>query len=346
MKRALLLTALEKTGAIALLCSLVSCSGGDTSGIMRSQLPPSHSIPAPHVQLSQPRLASPEPGQRHHERQNKPATSSYGLHADLLEPRHHEEAPPKNVKPAEKKPLPPSPEMVFQSNLSKADSAFTAMDYRRAERLYLALLAHHQGKHELHWKLARLYISTGESLPRSASAERRGWFGKAIEHARQCVRLDEHCARCHTWLAAALGVHADDLGAKEKIRNANIIKAELERALELDPNDDIAWSILGSFNREIAGIGWIERMFANTFLGEVPKGSYQEAERMFLKAISLNPDIIRHYYELGLLYREQKRYPEALRTFRIALAKPLQMKSDIQRKENMRRMIEKLSGIH
>ncbi|TNJ36954.1 tetratricopeptide repeat protein [Prosthecochloris vibrioformis] len=338
MRRTRPITAREKVAPVMLLCGLlVSCSGGEKSGVIRSQqsheqIPVTQRSPATHEQSLPEGL-------------HQGVTSSYGLRAAILKPQHHAETTSITVKPDKKKPPPPSPEMIFRSKLRKADAAFAAMDYEKAEHLYRSLLVGSPEKAELHWKLARLYISTGESLPRSASLERRQWFDKAIQHARQSVRLDETCGRCHTWLAAALGVHADDLGAKEKIRNANTIKTELERALALDPKDDIAWSILGSFNREIAGIGWVERMVANAFLGEVPKGSYEEAERMFLKAIALNPDIIRHHYELGLLYREQKRYTEALRVFRIALTKPLQMKSDIQRKENMRSMTEKLSGL-
>ncbi len=226
--------------------------------------------------------------------------------------------------------------------LEKADTAFYTMHYEEADSLYTLFLAAKPGDAEAHWKLSRLYVSMGEALPPEKPEERQPYYQKAVEHAEASIGADDTIAEGHTWYAASLGVLADNIDSREKIKRANIIKSELERALELNPNDDIALSILGSFNREIADMGWLEKLYAKTFLGSLPEGSEEEAEKLLKKAIAINPRLIRHYHELGKLYRDMKRYDEAIGILTQALTKPILMKSDERRLENIQKLIPKL----
>ncbi len=227
--------------------------------------------------------------------------------------------------------------------LRKGDEAFYAMDYEKADSLYTAVLQKTPENAAVNWKLARLYVSMGEALPPESPEKRQPYFAKAVEFAKTSTSHDDSIAEGHTWLAASLGVLADNTGAREKIKRANSIKRELDRALELNPEDDVALSILGSFNREIADMGWLEKVFAKTFLGSLPEGSHEEAEKMLKKAIVVNPRVIRHYHELGLLYRDMKRYREAVDVLNEALTKPVLMKSDERRLKNIQALIKKLS---
>jgi len=227
--------------------------------------------------------------------------------------------------------------------IEEADAAFFAMDYPLADSLYTLSQDIHPGNPAVYWKLSRLYVSMGEAIPPEDTEARRPYFEKAVEFARTCTEIDDAVAEGHTWLAASLGVLSDNAGPREKIKRANIIKNELERALQLNPRDDIALSILGSFHREIADIGWLEKVFAKTFLGSLPKGSREEAEQYLKKAIACNPRVIRHYHELGKLYIDMERYDEARTVLEQALTRPVLMKSDERRLKNIRRRLEELS---
>ena len=236
-----------------------------------------------------------------------------------------------------------SSRQALSHTIKQADSAFYAMNYEAADSLYTSILGKDPGNPDANWKLARLYISMGEALPPENTRERHPYYEKAVRHAGESIKNNDNIADGHTWLAASLGVLADNAGPREKIKRANTIRSELDRALELNPNDDVALSILGSFNREIADMGWFEKVFAKTFLGSLPKGSREEAEKMLKKAIAVNPRVIRHYHELGKLYRDMKRYPEAVQVLNEALTKPVLMKSDERRLQNIRKLIKKLS---
>lgn len=227
--------------------------------------------------------------------------------------------------------------------LDAADQAFKSLRYEKADSLYNVVIQEGKESSDLYWKLARLNISIAEAIPPSEREKRMLWYAKAVEYGRKAVQLDENNASAHTWLAAALALKADKIGSKEKLNRAAEIKRELDKALELNPHDDVAWSMLGSYNFEASKIGWFSRFMGSTFVGQMPKGSRDEAEKNFKKAISLNPRVIRHYHELALLYLEEDRKQEALNTLRMAATKPVLMKSDVRRLKKIRRLIARLS---
>jgi tetratricopeptide (TPR) repeat protein len=134
---------------------------------------------------------------------------------------------------------------------------------------------------------------------------------------------------------------ADQIGTKEKLIRANEIKRELDTALRLNPNDETALSMLGSYYREAAQIGWFRRMVANTFIGEVPKGNYELAEKAFRKSIALDGEIIRNYHELALICLDNHNKEEAVRLMKIALEKPILIESDKRRINEMRALLKK-----
>lgn len=228
------------------------------------------------------------------------------------------------------------------SALTSADRAFMALDYDLADSLYTALRQADPGNAELWWKQARLNITIAESFGQRETSRKMPYYTRAVEYARKAISADNSNASAHTWLAAALAVKSDKLGNKEKLARAAEIKGELDRALALNPNDDVAWSILGSWYHQVSRIGWMNRLLGNTFVGRMPKGTPEDAEKAFRKAISLNPRAIRHYHELALLYIDLQRDAEALQILQAALNKPVLMKSDLRRKEEMKKLIRKL----
>jgi tetratricopeptide (TPR) repeat protein len=227
--------------------------------------------------------------------------------------------------------------------LDAADQAFRSLHYNEADSLYNILLQCGKESANLYWKLARLNISIAESIDPDESAKKMPLYAKAVEYARKSVELDPDNASAHTWLAASLALKADKIGSKEKVKRAEEIKKELDRALELNPHDDVAWSMLGSYNYQVSKIGWLSRMVGNAFIGGMPQGNRDEAEKDFKKAISLNPRVIRHYHELAILYIDEGRKQEALNILKIAETKPVLMKSDTRRLHDIKRLIAKLT---
>ncbi len=222
-----------------------------------------------------------------------------------------------------------------------ADRELRKMNYPKADSIYTSELRKNPGNASLCWKLAMLQVSMGEFASSENADAGLPHYRKAAEYARTSISLDSTNSKGHTWLAASLGIMADNIGTKEKLNRAAEIKRELDIALRLNPNDESALSLLGSYYREAADIGWFRRMVATTFIGEVPKGNYDLAEKAFKKAMALDPEIIRNYHELALIYIERGNREEAFRLMKIAIQKPVLIASDRSRIEKMHALLKK-----
>ena len=229
------------------------------------------------------------------------------------------------------------------TSIDIADEALWHMNYPKADSIYSSELRNNPCNAALHWKMARLQVSLGEAVAPGNSDASMQHYRKAAEYARTSITLDSTNAKGHTWLAASLGMMADKVGTKEKLKRANLIKRELDTALRLNPNDETALSMLGSYYREAAKIGWFRRIVGSALVGEVPKGNRTLAEKAFRKAISIDPRIIRNYHELALILIESGNKEEAQKLMTTALDKPVLIERDKRRLEEMRGLLKQLA---
>jgi tetratricopeptide (TPR) repeat protein len=229
--------------------------------------------------------------------------------------------------------------LARETSTFPGDAAFSRIEYSSAESTYDSVLVAHPNDPQTLWRLARLYVCRGDVAPDN---ERQALYGEAERYARKCISADERIAEGHTWLAASLGCVAIFEGGKRKIQLANEIKQELDRALLLNPRDDVAYSILGSFYRALGGVSWMERQLAAVFLGSLPSGGYTEADSALHRAIALAPDVLRHRYELALLYLDMDRTDSARVELESVEKLPVTLARDVHCKEHARELLSKL----
>src|SRR3954462_2518932 len=149
---------------------------------------------------------------------------------------------------------------------------------------------------------------------------------------------------CDAQLAPAitLGKMLPYLSQKEQVSASPKIKESVDKALAIDPRNDNAWHVLGRWNRVLAEISGAKRFIAGLIYGELPKGSYEEAERAMKKAIALNPHRLMHYIELGRIYAQMGRTEEARELINKGLGMPDAEKDDPETKERGRETLAKL----
>jgi len=123
---------------------------------------------------------------------------------------------------------------------------------------------------------------------------------------------------------------------------AREIEEELQTAVRLNPRDDVAYSILGSFYRALGNVSWIERALANIFLGGIPSGGYEEAEAAIRQAIEIAPSVLRHQFELALLYLDWEKEEEARTALERAATLPVLVASDLPTQERVRELLASL----
>ncbi len=227
------------------------------------------------------------------------------------------------------------------SLIQLGDLAYEKFDNQSALDYYQKAWKQDPQNYVIAWKLSRAYVDVGETL--KDKDKRKEYFKKAEEFARKAVELNPSGAKGHLYLSIALGRVALDAGAKERIRLSKEIKAEVDKALELDPNDDIAWHVLGRWHRKLATLNWIERNFANMFLGGVPKeASVEKAAECFKKAIELNPGHINHHLELAITYEKLGKKDLAIEEYKKVLELPKKDADDDKYKKIAQEKLKKL----
>jgi tetratricopeptide (TPR) repeat protein len=227
------------------------------------------------------------------------------------------------------------------SSLERGDQEFARRNYPLALAVYDSVLTISSDSASVLWRLARVYVCLGDVAPEGQQLD---LYRRAEAYAVRSICSDSTKSEGHSWRAAALGNMAVFEGSKTKVRLCTVIKQELERAIELNPRDDIAFSILGSFYKTLGNVSWLERQLATLFLGGLPEGGYDESESALRQAISLAPRVIRHHFELGTLYKDLDRSEEALEEFRQVLSLPLLLASDAARQLSAAQFVKDLGG--
>jgi tetratricopeptide (TPR) repeat protein len=131
-------------------------------------------------------------------------------------------------------------------------------------------------------------------------------------------------------------------GIKEQIESARRIKDAVDKAIKLDPDNDLAWDVLGRWNKVLADVNGLKRAVGSLLYGELPTGSNAEAVSCFQKAIEINPNRLMHYIELGQTYAQMGRTGDARRLLAKGLAMPDVEKDDPDLKRRGRETLAKL----
>lgn len=224
--------------------------------------------------------------------------------------------------------------------LALGDSSFSAFNNEEAINYYQKAYDLDSSNYEICWKLSRAYVDVGETLEDEARAD---YYQNSNFYAQKAVKLNPEGAKGHRTLSIAIGRVALDAGAKERVRLSKEIKKEVDLAIELDPNDDIAYHVLGRWNRKLANLSWIERGFANMFLGGVPEDASEEnAAAAFKKAIEINPGYINHHLELGMTYEMMDMEEEARAEYQKCLNLPKSSAADDRHKATAKEKLDDL----
>ena len=164
----------------------------------------------------------------------------------------------------------------------------------------------------------------------------------SLEYAGRAATLAPNNADAQLSPAISYGKMLPFMGSKDQINASPRIKTAVDRTLKLDPDNDIAWHILGRWNRVLANISGVKRILAKTFYGDLPVTTNEEAEKCLLKAIAINPNRLMHYIELGRIYAEMGRKEEARKYLQKGLAMPNKDHDDPEMKEIGQQTLQKL----
>ena len=119
----------------------------------------------------------------------------------------------------------------------------------------------------------------------------------SLEYARKAVHEAPNNADAHVCLSIAYGKMTDFTDNKTKMDYSKIVKSEAEKAVELNPKNDMALLILARWNFDMATLNPILKAIAQTMYGQLPPASKDLAMDYFQKAIAAAPEKIIHHAE-------------------------------------------------
>jgi len=201
--------------------------------------------------------------------------------------------------------------------------------------------------YEATWRAAQALADIGKQYPdEGKNPTRDSLYIRAESLARIAVQLDSMDANSHFMMAVAIGRTSLTKGGKERVRNAKVIRDETLRCLEIDPNHDKAWHVLGRWNAEIRRLSGLTRFFAKTFLGAgiFNEASWDKAVEYLEKAVQLSPENIYHRLDLALVYIDVEQYTKAREQLQTVLELPVYDYMDPKYQDQARDLLKKIEG--
>lgn len=225
--------------------------------------------------------------------------------------------------------------------IKKGDVFYAKLQPTEALQYYLPAEKLDPQNAQLLVKIARQYRHLMSDAPQKEEKKRLG--NLAVEYAERAISLAPNDPETHLAAAISYGKVMPFLSSKEQYNRCRVVKAEAERVIALDPDNDLAWQVLGRWYLNVADVSTVKRALAQVAYGKLPTAKYEDAERCFTKAIALNPNRLMHYIELGRTYAQMGRKEDARRCLNKGLAMPNTEKDDPETKTQGREVLQRLA---
>jgi tetratricopeptide (TPR) repeat protein len=229
-------------------------------------------------------------------------------------------------------------------HILKGDEYFAALDDQKALDEYLAAVQLEPANYEALWKAARGIVDVSDLITgtdKESKETRKKMYKDAVSYAYKAVAANREDTWGHFFLSSAMGNKALLMSTKDQIDASKKIRTEIDKAIELDGTNDLANHALGRWHRRMAEIGGAKRFFGGLIYGSIPKGTFAEAEKAFLRAIELKPDYINHHIELARTYMVMGKFDLAVPEYQKAIDLPVSTSKDKDLKAEAAVEIEK-----
>lgn len=133
-------------------------------------------------------------------------------------------------------------------------------------------------------------------------AVQKDLLARATACAQQAVEDAPTNATAHASLAVCYAKSCNFADIKTELAYSRLFKEEADKAIALDPKQDVAYYLLGRWNYGIASLGLLSRGYVKVVYGGLPKASYQDAIQNFQKAVDLSPNSILNHAGLAMAY--------------------------------------------
>ena len=165
---------------------------------------------------------------------------------------------------------------------------------------------------------------------------------KAFEYALKAFNIEPDNPDILKWYVITLGKTVEEDTIRNQIEQSKNIKNIALKVIDLLPDDEFCYSIMGQWHYKLADLGRASRRIASILFSEPPKGSFEEAQYFFEKSLERNSDYIGTYYWLGKTYLKLNNEQKAIELFKLGVTLDRPFKREERAYQGMKSYLEKL----
>ncbi len=162
---------------------------------------------------------------------------------------------------------------------------------------------------------------------------REDYYSAAKTYAGIALKINPNNSQANCAMAMVLGRGSMARSGKEKIENAKEVKKYVDIAIKNDPQNFLAWHILGRWHFEINNLNLLEKAAVKVLYGGLPAASIKESISAFEKVRSIEPRFILNYYEMAKAYKQHHNEDKAKAYLHYMLTLPNRTEDDQSIKE-------------
>ena len=194
--------------------------------------------------------------------------------------------------------------------------------------------------YEILWRISRAYADIGELLPAVTQEEKTKQletYQKSLDFAEFAVKANPNASMGYTRRAIATGRVALFKGVWDSIDLVKQVRADCEKAIELDKNNPAAYYVLARTHAKLCekpkiirwplGLSW---------------ANYDDAEANYEKAIALRPTFIMYRLDAARTYTELDEYDKAKEQLTKIATLPTENQSDNQFRIEAKELLEEI----
>jgi len=165
---------------------------------------------------------------------------------------------------------------------------------------------------------------------------------KAFEYIEKAFNIEPDNPDILKWYVITLGKTVEEDTIRNQIEQSKNIKNIALKVIDLLPDDEFCYSIMGQWHYKLADLGRASRRIASILFSEPPKGSFEEAQYFFEKSLERNSDYIGTYYWLGKTYLKLNNKQKAIELFKLGVTLDRPFKREERAYQGMKSYLEKL----
>jgi hypothetical protein len=191
--------------------------------------------------------------------------------------------------------------LVLTDLLARGDQLVQSHDAGAALKLYLQAEKLSPTNAGLQIKMAAAYCDLMHSV--KSKSDQKPLAAQALACGRRALADDPQSAQAHLCVAVCCAKNFPFLDNQTKVNYSRQIKAEAEKAVALDPSNDLSYHMLGRWNCEVANMNIFLVGLVKIVYGGLPKASNELAIQNFKKAVELAPMRVIHHLQLAHVYQ-------------------------------------------